>query len=235
MSQKDVNWRYPSGNHNSHCNWAIYALLLLWYWYGYIVPNKTRSTKLSIDLKDSIRYSQWECCPISPPPNNVYKVRTTSLVCVRVMSDILEAAHGEACKTQMLLASWIRRLVVLIKSTAPFSTESTKSIVLEGSTTGETPGFLTHRHFPELPMCFKLSVTLAMNMHALIVDFFHSHSFFWIFALQCTIFDKKFPWVHFSMDEYSCICFLLVSKGFLSREIDHDIPCTTLRPLPSIY
>ena len=178
------------------------------------------------------------CCPISPPPNNVYKVRTTSLVFVRVMSDILEAAHREVCKTQMFLAPWKGLLIVLIKSTAPFSTESTdstKNKVLEQSTTGETPGFLTHRHFPELPMCFKLSVTLAMNMHTPIVDFSHSHSFFWIFALQCTIFDKKFPWVHFSMDEYSCICFLLVSEGFLSRKIDHDIQCTTLRPLPSIY
>ena len=156
------------------------------------------------------------------------------------MSDILEAAHREACKNQMFLAFWKRHLILLIKSTAPFSTESTgstKSLVLEKSTTGETPGFLTHRHFPELPMCFKLSVTLAMNMHcihSLWISFTHIH-FFLIFALRCIIFDKKFPWVHFSMDEYSCICFLLVSKGFLSRKIDHDIQCTTLRPLPSIY
>ena len=45
------------------------------------------------------------------------------------MSDILEAAHGEACKTQMFLTSWKRRLVVLIMSTAPSSTESTKNTV----------------------------------------------------------------------------------------------------------
>ena len=116
------------------------------------------------------------------------------------MSDILEAANREACENQMFLAFWKRHLILLIKSTAPFSTESTgstKSLVLEKSTTGETPGFLTHRHFPELPMCSKLSVTLAMNneyaLHTLIVDFFHSHSCFWIFALQCIIFDKKFP------------------------------------------
>ena len=106
------------------------------------------------------------------------------------MSDILEAANREACENQMFLAFWKRHLILLIKSTAPFSTESTgstKSLVLEKSTTGETPGFLTHRHFPELPMCSKLSVTLAMNneyaLHTLIVDFFHSHSFFFNFCV----------------------------------------------------
>ena len=165
MSQKDVDWRCPSGNHHSHCNWAIYALLLLWYWYGYIVPDKTRPTKLSIDLKDIIRYSQWECYPIS----------------------------------------WSRVLPLLVQRIQ--------------STSGETPGFLTHRHFPELPMCLELSVTLAMNMHTLIVDFFHSHSFFWIFALQCIIFDKKFLWVHFSMDESSCICFYSWAKDFCHEKL----------------
>ena len=238
MSQKDVDWRCPSGNHHSHCNWAIYALLLLWYWYGYIVPDKTRPTKLPIDLKDSIRHSQRECCPISTPPNNVYKVRTTSLVCVRVTSGILEAAHGEACKTQMFLASWKRHLIVLIKSTVPFSTESTestKSIVLEQSTTGDTPGSLTHRHFPELPICFKLSVTLAMNVHTPIVDFFHSHSCFWIFALQCIIFDKKFPecifqWMNPAASVFTREQRISVTKNW-SRHPMHHIEAVALHLL----
>ena len=158
------------------------------------------------------------------------------------MSDILEAAHREACKNQMFLAFWKRHLILLIKSTAPFSTESTgstKSLVLEQSTTGETPGFLTHRHFPELPMCSKLSVTLAMNneyaLHTLIVDFFHSHSFFFNFCVT-----MHYLWQEVSLSAFfngwiQLHLFLLVSKGFLSRKIDHDIQCTTLRPLPSIY
>ena len=162
------------------------------------------------------------CCPISPPPNNVYKVRTTSLVFVRVMSDILEAAHREVCKTQMFLAPWKGLLIVLIKSTAPFSTESTESTknkVLEQSTTGETPGFLTHRHFPELPMCFKLSVTLAMNMHTPTVDFFHSHSCFQIFALQCIVFDKKFPECIFQWMNTAASVFYSWAKDFCHEKL----------------
>ena len=171
------------------------------------------------------------CCPISPPPNNVYKVRTTSLVCVRVMSDILEAAHGEACKTQMFLTSWKRRLVVLIMSTAPSSTESTKNTVhyWRDARVFDTPSFPRASHVLQAfcHTCHEYAYTHCgfLSLTFIFLNFCVTMHYLW----------QEVSWVHFSMDEYSCICFLLVSEGFLSRKIDHDIQCTTLRPLPSIY